>query len=517
MRAMRTLAAGCALVVACAPAEPPDGSLPQVHDPGRVVLHRLNHDEYDRTVRDLLGTDQRPSATFPADVRSAGFDNIAQSQTLSTLHAEAYLDAAVSLAEEAVAGGALRSCDLLYHEAHVCVRDVLADLAGRAWRRPVTKEEVERFAAFATRLLEDHDYEDVLTYGVVAVLSSPSFLFRPEPLADPDDPASQALSDWAIASRLSYFLWSSMPDEALFDAAAQGRLRGAAGIEAQVRRMLRDPKADALVANFAGQWLYLRGVAGAVPDPDLGASMHEETARFFQTFVRSDRDVRELLTAGAGEVDGRLAVHYGIGAVADWEEVDLDPVGRGGVLGHGGLLSVLSHQHHTSPVRRGHFVLSQLLCEGPEGPPPGVEGLVLESATTSQRAQLEAHRADPACRGCHATMDELGFALEHFGPQGAWRQRDDWGAIDATARLPDGTTFYGAQALADWVAADPRFPACVARQLLTYALGRVPGAADEPTLRDLTRDFVSEGASFEALAVAIATSAPFRRARGEVP
>ncbi|RME27697.1 MAG: DUF1592 domain-containing protein, partial [Deltaproteobacteria bacterium] len=324
----------------------------------------------------------------------------------------------------------------------------------------------------------------------------------------------------------SYFLWSSMPDDELFALAADGRLQDDAVIREQVRRLLADPKAEALVDNFAGQWLFLRGIDEKSPDPwaypefdeALRASMKEEMRRFFRSFLHEDRDLHELLLATEGEIDARLAAHYGIDGVTGWTTVDLSAVERGGLLTQAGLLMVNSYPARTSPVLRGKWVLSNLLCSEPPPPPAGVEGLVEDEADPQTiREQLEQHRADPVCASCHDQMDPLGLGLEHFDGIGAYRVTDNGFPVDASGELPDGTAFYGARELAAVVAADARYPACIVEKLYTYGLGRSPTYTDAPYLERIEAEFADGGYTFEALVTAIALSEPFRMRHGEEP
>jgi hypothetical protein len=317
-----------------------------------------------------------------------------------------------------------------------------------------------------------------------------------------------------------------MPDQALFAAADAGELQTDAQIADQVERMLADPKADALVDNFGGQWLYIRTVDEKTPDPwafpdfddDLRSSMGEEMKRFFGSFIDDERDLRELLTATEGDIDQRLADHYGITGVSDWQSVDLASHDRGGVFGQAGLHMINSFPARTSPVLRGKWVLSQLLCEEPPPPPAGVEGLIEADADAATlREQLEQHRADPVCASCHDAMDPLGLGMEHFDGIGAWRTQDNGLPIDASGELIDGTAFYGAQELSGIVAADDRYPACLVEQLFTYGLGRSPTPDDGPVLLASEDQFAAEGYTFKALATAIATSPAFRQTHGEVP
>lgn len=416
-------------------------------------------------------------------------------------------------------------CDAAVDGDRACLDQVMAGFLPKAWRRPVTARELADLGALGQSILDDGGtFEDALRWSFVAALVSPHFLYRVEIDPDPSSGVPHPLSGYELANRLSYFLWSSMPDDELFAAAASGELDTTEGVEAQVRRMLLDERAEALVQHFGGQWLYIRGIADAAKDPnlypevtaELRASMAEEMQRFFRSFTRSGRDLRELVTASDGEIDAALAQHYDIPFSGDgWRSVDLSTHDRGGLLGQGGLLLVESYPARTSPVIRGKFVLGQLLCDEPPPPPPGVEGLDDQVTATSLREQLEQHRSDPVCASCHQVMDPLGFSLEHFDAVGAWRDEDRGLPIDASAELPDGRTFYGMRELGQVIHDDPAFPRCMAEKAMTYGLGRLPEETDEAYLRQMTERFAAEGHSFEGLILAITTNDTFRYRRGE--
>lgn len=407
-----------------------------------------------------------------------------------------------------------------------CVRQILSTFAERAFRRAVMPEEIDRLMTFVDLAqAQGEGVDDGIELALRAILTSPHFLFRVELDPDPASPAPHPLSDWELASRLSYFLWSSMPDEELFAAAREGRLSDPAEIEAQVERMLADPRSEALVSHFAGQWLYTRGLEDHQPDyyafPDwdeeLRASMRAETERFFQEFLQSDLPVSQMLTADFSFIDQRLAEHYGIPAPAsDFERVTLQDPNRRGILTQGAVLTVTSFPTRTSAVKRGKWVLTQLLCDEPPPPPPGVEGLKPEPVPTgSLRERLEAHRADPTCASCHALMDPIGFGMESYDGIGTFRTEDNGYPIDASGTLPSGDTFNGVLELSGIIAGDQRFTMCVSEKLFVYALGRGPEEADDPYLEHLTTEFVSRGERLRDLIKLIATSEPFRMRRGE--
>lgn len=408
-----------------------------------------------------------------------------------------------------------------------CVRKIVAHFGERAWRRPLTSDEVDaKVALVEEALLQGGSVDDGIQQMVEHFLSSPHFLFRFEIDPDPFSSEPRALSDYELASRLSYFLWSSMPDEELFELARAGELGSAVVLAEQVQRMLADSKAEALVENFAAQWLYLRGLAGHNPDaelfPDfdeaLKEAMFEETSRFFREFLSSDLPVGEMLTAEFTYVNERLATHYGLPAPADgFERLSLAGTGRRGLLTQGSLLTVTSHPDRTSPVKRGQWVLEQLLCSAPPPPPPGVEGLDGEDGPIegSIRERMEQHRTDPACSSCHEAMDPIGFSLEHFDGVGAWRDVDGIYEIDTTGQLPTGERFDGVTELAPILANDPRFTHCMTEKMLTYALGRGMEAHDEVAVDRIHDKLLARGASLRDLIVLIVQSDRFLYRRGE--
>jgi hypothetical protein len=383
--------------------------------------------------------------------------------------------------------------------AQKTTRELTEELATRAWRRPATASEVERLLALAP---PDASRDEALRAALEGVLASPQFLFRVE--ADPPDakPGSvRDLDDYELATRLSYFLWSSMPDDELAALAAQGRLHDDATLDAQVRRMLRDARASALTANFAGQWLQLRNLQRAAPDPtrfpdfddELRAAMRAETEMLFDAVLREDRPLRELIDPDFTFLDEKLAKHYGIEGVSGalMRRVPLSPswrAQRGGLLAQASMLVVTSNPTRTSPVKRGKWILENILGTPPPPPLPGVDSLD-ESAqavhAASLRERMAQHRASPKCAVCHERMDALGFALEHFDAVGRWRESADGFAIRTSGELADGTPFDGAGELKHVLGNDASFARCVAKKLATYALGRGLREADEPAIDDV--------------------------------
>ncbi|WP_281329542.1 DUF1592 domain-containing protein [Polyangium sp. 6x1] len=411
-----------------------------------------------------------------------------------------------------------------------CVREILQKFAERAFRRPVTEAELDRLAGVVALAEQQGQTVDIgLEIALRAILTSPHFLFRPELDPNPNaDAPAHPLDDFELASRLSYFLWSSMPDEALFAAAREGKLQDPAEIEAQVERMLADPKADALIDNFAGQWLFTRALDDHQPDyyafptwdDALRESMREETRLFFREFLKNDLPIPGMLTADFTYIDERLATHYGMPSPGPdgFVKVTIEDPNRKGLLAQGSILTVTSYPTRTSPVKRGKWVMTQMLCTEPDAPPPGVEGLVTEEVPTgSIRQRLEIHRANPICAGCHVEMDNLGFGFENFDGIGSFRTEDLGFPVDASGELPGGKTFTGLTQLSGILAEDPRFMHCVSEKMLTYALGRGHEPADADDLEHLTKALNDRGQRFVDLIKLVATSEPFRMRRGETP
>ena len=359
------------------------------------------------------------------------------------------------------------------------------------------------------------------------MLVDPDFLFFVE--RDPAGAARSSLyrvSDVQLASRLSLFLWSSIPDDELLALAEQQRLSDPAVLGRQVERMLADPRAAALVRNFAGQWLHLRNMRSVTPDPEafpefdenLRDALRQETELFIQDQIRHDRGVLELLTADYTFLNERLAKHYGIPGIwgSQFRRVEIADSARRGLLGQGSILTVTSYANRTSPTLRGKWVLENLLAAPPPAPPPNVPGLDEGNASDglSVRERMEQHRRNPVCASCHAPMDPFGLALENFDAVGKWRTRDGQAAIDASTSLPDGSSFDGPDGLRKLLAAEPdRFAAAVTEKLLTYALGRGVEYYDRPAIRRILRDAKAGGYTWSSLVAGIVRSTPFQMRR----
>jgi mono/diheme cytochrome c family protein len=407
-----------------------------------------------------------------------------------------------------------------------CAKTIIATVARRAFRRPVTPAEVERLLAFYQEGHREGGFERGIELAVRGILASPKFLVRVE--RDPVSVAPGAIypiGDFDLASRLSFFLWSSIPDDELLTIAEQGRLKEPAVLDRQVRRLLADPRAEALVTNFAGQWLYLRNVRTATPDknefPDFDDNLRQafqrETELFVGSIVREDRSVLDLLTADYTFVNERLARHYGMTGIygSHFRRVTVRDEARRGLLGQGSILLVTSHADRTSPVVRGKWVLDNLIGSPPPPPPPDVPVLKDkvddDGRPHSLRDRMEEHRSNPGCATCHRVMDPIGFALENFDAVGAWRTRDAGTPIDASGQLADGTPVNGVVTLRAALLTRPEiFVGTMTEKMLTYALGRALTHEDMPAVRAIVRQSASQDNRFSSLVLGIVNSVPFR-------
>jgi hypothetical protein len=406
-----------------------------------------------------------------------------------------------------------------------CARTILAELVHRAFRRPATPPDVQRLLPFFERGRREGDFDTGIEAALDALLVAPEFLFRME--QDPrGTPAGSVhrIGDLEMASRLSFFLWSTIPDNRLLDLAEHGRLGNPVVLEQQVRRMLNDPRSEALVGNFGGQWLDLRNIATVRPDPDvfrfdlsLREAMQKETTLFFESILREDRSVLDFIGADYTFVNERLAQHYGIPDIygPQFRRVSVTDPNRRGLLGQGTILTVTSYPNRTSVVQRGKWVLENLLGMPPPPPPANVPSLTAHAGDgkpLSVRQQMEQHRTDAVCAACHARMDPLGFALENYDGVGRWRNEDAGAPIDASGTLPDGTRFEGPAGLTTLLLANYRdqFVRTVAEKLLTYALGRGLEYYDQPAVRSIAREAARDGYRMSSLMTAVVRSVPFQ-------
>jgi len=416
--------------------------------------------------------------------------------------------------------------------ARVCATEILSTLARRAYRRQPTEQDVATLLSFYERGSARGGFDAGIESALRVILTSPKFLFRDEP-----DPAGVApgalyeLDDSALASRLSFFLWSSLPDDELLDLAAQGKLSDERVFDAQIDRMLADPRASALVENFAGQWLYLRNLQSTTPDieefpnfdDNLRRAMRRETELLFEHVMREDLSVNELLTADYTFVNERLARHYDMPNIygSHFRKVPVENEARRGLLGHASILTVTSYPNRTSPVLRGKWVLENVL--GTPAPPPLPNVPALPENETGEvartlRERLAEHRANPVCATCHDVMDPIGLGLENFDAVGKWRTKEPGGEIDAHGQLADGTPIDGAAELREALTADPEpFARVFTSKLMTYALGRGLEAYDMPTVRRIVREAEADDYRFSAIVKGIANSVPFRMRRAQAP
>ena len=417
------------------------------------------------------------------------------------------------------------------HEA-ACALEILSALARRAYRRPLGPADLDTLMSFYGTGRQGGNFDSGIQLALERLLISPDFLFRIErdpPGIEPSTP--YLLTDLELASRLSFFLWSSIPDDRLLDLAERGELQDPAVLEAETRRLLSDRRSSALVRNFAGQWLYLRNLAGVLPDPvvfpefdeNLRDAFVRETELFVENLIREDRSVLDLLRADYTYANERLARHYGIPNVygSHFRRVELGrelTERRGGIFGHGSLLTATSYPNRTSPVLRGKWVLTNILGTPPPPPPADVPDLPdrgKDGLAATVRERLQRHRESPACSVCHAPMDPLGLALENYDGIGSWRTTGEAGLpIDASGNLPDGTNFHGPNGLRTLLLdRRHRFVGTVTEKLLSYALGRGPEFYDRTTVRAITRESASGNYRWSDIIVGIVKSTPFRMRR----
>lgn len=504
-------------------------------DPGRVTVRRLNRAEYNNTIRDLVGVKFQPAEDFPADDVGYGFDNIGDVLTLPPLLMEKYLAAAEKIVEAGFQDPALRARILVAQPDDKtpkadAARRILTAFARRAYRRPVRDEETTRLLTLVDLAEKNGDgFDKGIQLALQAVLVSPHFLFRIERDPRPDkDGGRRQLDDFELATRVSYFLWSSMPDDELFRLAEQQALRKDGNLEKQIRRMLRDTKARALTDNFAGQWLQLRNLKNAAPDPGtypafdepLRTAMIKEAELFFEAVVREDRSVLDFLDGRFTFVNERLAKHYGIPGVRGdgFRRIELTDGRRGGVLTMASVLTLTSNPTRTSPVKRGKWILENILGTPPPPPPPDVPELSEDKAVIqsgSLRQRLELHRAKPDCAVCHSKMDPLGLAFENYDGIGGWRDKDGKFAIDPSGELPGGQVFKGPEELKKVLKGrQDDFCRCLSEKMLTYALGRGLEYYDKCAVDDLAQSAAKDGYRLSALVLAVVHSEPFQYRRG---
>lgn len=499
-------------------------------DPGRVLIHRLSKTEYNCTIRDLFGVDSKPADKFPTEGGGGGgFDNDADTLFVPPILMERYLQAATEVLDQAAQQRIFFVKKPWYGSERDSARKIIEHFARLGFRRPVQFEEVDRLLLVYKQAKESGmTYESSVKTALKGILVSPKFLFRIEEEQAAAEP--YRISDYELASRLSYFLWSSMPDEELFQLAGKKQLNEPAVLEAQVRRMVRDSKARVFADDFAGQWLRVRELkATAQPDeekfPEFTASlreaMYQETIQFFDSIIQEDRSLLQLLDADYTYVNEELAKLYAINGVKgkEMQRVELKDKNRGGVLGMGAVLTLTSYPKRTSPVLRGKWVLEEILGTPPPPPPPLVKSLPQNDKTVdglTMRQQLEKHRSVAECAGCHSRMDPLGFGLENFDAIGRWRTttRDD--KVDASGVMPTGEKFEGPAELKKVLLnrkAD--FSRNLTEKMLAYALGRGLEYYDVPTVKQISKKLAENEYRSSVLISEIVKSYPFQYRRPE--
>jgi Protein of unknown function (DUF1592)/Protein of unknown function (DUF1588)/Protein of unknown function (DUF1587)/Protein of unknown function (DUF1595)/Protein of unknown function (DUF1585) len=502
-------------------------------DVGISTAIRLNRTQYNNTVRDLLGTTLTPADNFPPDETSLGFDTLGGTLQLQPERQDAYLSASATLISELLARP---TTDALYKRAitcdyamgATCPKQILTAFATRAWRRPAVDAEL---APYVTLAAAGPTPKDGLSAALRAVLVSANFIYRLEHDPDPNVATAHRLNGYELATRLSYFLWATMPDDALFADAAAGKLLDDASLKAAIARMLADAtRARPLVDTFGAEWLGLGKMQSITPDATLypmfndtvRAAMIEENKRFVLEFLTNGKAIPAMLSADFTYVNATLAAYYGLPAVtgAALQRVPVAGTNRtGGLLTLGSYLAGESNPNRTSPVKRGLFVLDRLLCSAPPPPPPNVntnidQGSGLENLPLRQRL-AQHQKLGAGCAACHSIMDSIGLGLENFDGAGRYRAADDHGPIDATGTLPGGggtVSFDGVSQLAAILAADPRFVPCVVQKLLTFSIGR--DFSRDTDLRDqLTKAAGGSAANLRGALESVVMSDAFRSRR----
>ncbi|HJK93154.1 MAG TPA: DUF1592 domain-containing protein [Polyangiaceae bacterium LLY-WYZ-15_(1-7)] len=513
------------------PTDPTDPIEPPPFAPAPATLHRLTRVEYERTLTDLLPAGVPLPTDLEVDTPLHGFTTIGGSElTIPPRAAEQYEAAAREVAD-AIFDDPTRRAAFLGCEptsaTDPCLRAWLTSFGRRAWRRPLEPAELDALSTLVADLAERFGApHEGARWALVAMLQAPDFLFRVEVgELDPSDPTRRRYTSWEMASRLSYLVWSSTPDDALLDAAARGELVTDEGLERQLDRLLADPRADAALARFFGEFASLERLETVSKDPELypeltpslRASMRRELELLFAEIASDpDADFRALFDTNVTYVDSELAALYGLPDPGEGVHRTTLPegAGRGGLMGRAGILSLWAHATLTSPTLRGRFVRASLLCEDIPPPPPGVDTTLEhdpEAGPQTMRERLEEHRSNPVCAGCHDEMDPIGFALERFGPLGEWRETDEGLPIDTATEL-DGAPIDGAAELGDVLATDDRVAACVARRLFRYGTGHLELESEEAAVRALGEGFADRGYVFRELLRELVLSDAFRTA-----
>ncbi|WP_096333833.1 DUF1592 domain-containing protein [Nannocystis exedens] len=516
------------------------GSACAAIEPGPSPIRRLNRREYDNTVRDLLGDESRPAQEFPAEEEALGFNNNADALVVTALLAEQYLAAAEALAAAKTADlpASLGGCDVAAEGEDACAQAFVQGFGRWAYRRPLQSEDVDPLMAVYHAARTEFDFATAIRLVTTTILQSPHFLYRVEfgePVAD--SPGVRRLTPYELASRLSYFLWGTMPDSELLTAASEGRLASAADVSGQAQRMLADPRARASVRDFHGQWLELRRVEELEKDGDVFPEFTPEVRPLLRAEAEAFLD--HVIWDGPGDLDtmylapytflnGPLADYYGVAGPSgdSFEKVELEHGNASGFLTQGGLMSVLAKPNQTSPIHRGKFVRERLLCQTVPPPPDDVDITPPEvDPSLPTRERFKQHSTDPSCAGCHSMMDPIGFGFEHFDGIGRWRASEAGQPIDATGEIVGSTTkgkFDGVPELAAMLVESPETEACMTLQWFRYAYGRAESEADACTLAELAAGFAGSGRRIQELIIHLTQTDAFlyRRApegEGESP
>ena len=501
---------------------------------GTSILHRLTRTEYTNTVRDLLGATLSSVATLPSDDGADGFTKASLTQSSSTNTLQGFEAASAELVQSVFSDAALKGqlvrCDL--SAGNACIRPTLEAFLPKAWRRPVQPAEVDRLMALAdTEAKAGGGAEEQLKLALRAALTSANFLYLVERDSDPSDTKPHDLNDYELASRLSYFVWSSMPDDTLTAAAASGKLQDEAAIVGQVTRMLADRKGSAMTSAFAAEWAQLQTVPTHTVDAEMFSmvdtalknSMVQETSTFFQDLLSSGGPLRNLIAADYTFVDAGLAKLYGLSAPKDTGFVKTSVAGTtriGGLLGHASILMQFAGTQKTSPVKRGAWVLDQLLCQPSPPPPPEVTVAIdaqakdpafqAKVAGQTWRERLAEHRAPRSCAVCHNRIDPIGLGLENYDAVGQYRTMDVGKPIDATGQLDpndENTKFADARGLVGLLSNDDRVASCLGEKMLTFALARHPTDAE---VEYMTGRISGNGDTLANIIAKVVTSTPFR-------
>lgn len=499
-------------------------------DPGRVLIHRLSRTEYNCTVRDLFGVDCNPAKKFPSEGGGGGgFDNNADTLFIPPILMERYLAASNEVLEQTSDETIFFAKKNLFTSDRSTARKILEHFVTLGFRRPTETSEISNLLLVYDKARQSGDtFQKAVRKALSVMLISPDFLFRVE--RDQNSREPYRITDYELASRLSYFLWSSMPDTELFRLAGENRLHEPMVLEQQVRRMIRDPKSRMFSDNFAGQWLRVRELKGAAqPDPTrfpvytvaLREAMYQEVIDFFDSILREDTSLLQVVSGQYTFLNEDLAALYGIENVRgpDFRRVNLQGTERGGVLGMGAVLTLTSYPLRTSPVLRGKWVLEQILGTPPPPPPPLVKSLPQDDAPVeglTLRQQLEKHRQKAECAACHEKMDPLGFGLENYDPIGRWRTRIGQTPVDASGLLPGGEAFTGPAELKQLLLAHKDdFGRNITEKALAYALGRGLDYYDMPTVKRIAKALADNGYRSSVLIVEIARSYPFQFRRNK--